>query len=327
MRVLVAGATDFFAPFIADDLIVRKHEVAVLGATGSAFADDVVRLDEHDSAKALCAALAGWRPEAVVDMVHDCAARADEVLSACAGKVARTVHLSSAAVYGPNPVCPVDEETELMRPDRAPPEVAAQACPELAERVQADRVVVAAMAQGAPATLLHMPHLYGPRDPRSAEWFFTKRVLDERKHIAVPDAGFQICHRGFVQNAARGVVQALTSAKAAGQVYNLGEEKLYTLAQLARAVANALDYGWDIYSVPGHLWRTPYDHTSFYDLSKARAQLRYRDSMIPRDGLELTIGWLCQSPPKDWSWPGIENPFDYAREDALIEEHGRKLEI
>jgi hypothetical protein len=49
--------------------------------------------------------------------------------------------------------------------------------------------------------------------------------------------------------------------------------------------------------------------------------------MIPRDGLELTTGWLCQSPPSDWRWPGIEQPFDYAREDALIDECGRKLDI
>jgi nucleoside-diphosphate-sugar epimerase len=313
---LIAAATEFFAPFIADDLVARRHEVAVLRSADFDFGGAVECIR---APVGLAEGVSTWRPDALVDMRHDSAARAQELLSACAGKVARTVHLSSAVVYGPDPVCPIDEETETVRRDRASPEAAAQ--------IEADQAVLAAMGEGAPATILRMPHLYGPRDPRSAEWFFVKRVLDERKRIAVPDGGFQICHRGFVQNMARGVVQALTAAKAAGQVYNLGEEKLYTLAQLARAVANALDYKCDIYSVPGHLWRTPYDHTSFYDLRKARAQLRYRDLMIPRDGLELTIGWLCQSPPQDWSWPGIEGPFDYAREDALIEECGRRLDL
>ena len=316
MRVLIAGATEFFAPFIADDLIARRHEVAVLTRDDFDFGAGIECIRESAG---LAEAVSTWRPDALVDMRHDGAARAQEVLSACAGKVARTAHLSSAAVYGPTPVCPIDEETELVRPDKAPPEAAAQ--------VEADQIVLAAIEKGAPATILRMPHLYGPRDRGCAEWFFVKRVLDERKRIAVPDGGFQICHRGFVQTMARGVVQALTTAKAAGHVYNLGEEKLYTLAQLARAVANALDYKCDIYSVPGHLWRTPHDHTSFYDLRKARAQLRYRDLMIPRDGLELTLGWLCQSPPRDWSWPGIERPFDYTAEDALIEECGRKLDL
>ncbi|MFB3883184.1 MAG: NAD-dependent epimerase/dehydratase family protein [Armatimonadota bacterium] len=321
MRVLIAGATEFFAPFIADDLLARRHEIAVLGDTEFDFGE-AARLDP---AEGLGSAVASWRPEAVVDMRHDSAARAEEVLSASRG--ARTIHLSSAVVYGANPVCPIDETTELAQPGVVPAEVGARTCPELAERVEADQVVLSAMAQGAPATILRMPHLYGPRDPRCAEWFFTKRVLDERKRVAVPDGGLAICHRGFVQNMARGAVQALTTAKSAGQVYNLGEEKLYTLAQLARAVANALDYKWDIYSVPGHLWPTPYDHTAFYDLRKARGHLRYRDLMIPRDGLELTIGWLCQSPPEDWSWPGIDAPFDYTREDALIEQCGHKLDV
>jgi len=316
VRVVIAGATEFFAPFIADDLIARRHEVAVLTSADFDFGAGVEGIRESAG---LAEAVSTWRPEALVDMRHDGAPRAQDVLSACAGKATRTVHLSSAVVYGPDPVCPIDEETELVRPDKAPPEAAAQ--------IEADQAVLAAIEKGAPATILRMPHVYGPRDPRSAEWFFTKRVLDERKRIAVPDGGFQICHRGFVQNMARGVVQALTTAKAAGQVYNLGEENLYTLAQLARAVANALDYKCDIYAVPGDRWRTPYDHTSFCDLRKARAQLRYRDLMIPRDGLELTLGWLCQSPPRDWSWPGIENPFDYAGEDAVIEEFGRKLDL
>ncbi len=316
MRVLIAGATEFFAPFIADALAAGRHEVGVLGETEFDFGEGIGRVGAGGT---LAEAVATWRPESVVDMTPCGPARAREVLSACAGKVARTVHLSSAAVYGPNPVCPIGEETALVRSEAAPPEVAAQ--------VEADRAVLAAIEEGAPAVILRMPHLYGPRDPRSAEWFFTRRVLDERKRVAAPDGGLHICHRGFVQNMARGVVQALMAPKAAGQVYNLGEEKLYRLGQLARAVANALDYQWDIYSVPGHLWRAPYDHTSFYDLRKARAQLRYRDLMIPRDGLELTIGWLCQSPPKEWSWPGIEDPFDYAREDALIEEFGRRLEV
>ena len=49
--------------------------------------------------------------------------------------------------------------------------------------------------------------------------------------------------------------------------------------------------------------------------------------MIPRDGLELTLAWLCQQPRGDvWAWPGIEEPFNYEREDELIEAYGRKLE-
>ncbi len=319
MRALLLGGTEFFAPFIVDELLAKRQAVSVLTTSSFDFGEGVQVIQaEASEPKAISDAITSWQPDGVIDMLHTSAARAAEVIACCRGRIKQSVHLSSAVVYGLNPVCPIDETTEMVRPEKASPEATAQAL--------ADQTVLVEMSNGFPGTIVRLPALYGPRQPRNAEWFFVKRVLDERKRVAVPEGGFQICHRGFVQNMARGVVQALTNAKAVGQVYNLGEEKLYTLAQLARAVARALDYEWDIYSVPGHLWPTPYNHTSFYDLRKARTQLRYRDRMIPRDGLELTIGWLCQSPPgEEWSWPGIERPFDYAREDALIEECGRKI--
>jgi len=321
VKVLLLGGTEFFAPFVADELLARGHTAAVLSESDYDFGEGVQRFtqDPRDPSAA-AAVVTSWKAEAVIDMLHDRPEQARLTVQMCQGLVQRSVHLSSAAVYGPNPTCPIDETTDTIRPDQASPPAAAQ--------IQADEAVLAAIAGGLPATILRMPHLYGPRDPLSAEWFFAKRALDGRTRIAVPDAGLHICHRGFVQNMAWGVVRALTAPRAAGQVYNLGEEKLYTLAQLARAVARALDHQWDIYSVPGDLWTTPYDTTAFYDLRKARAQLRYRDTMIPRDGLEITLGWLCQQPRgDDWRWPAIDHPFDYAREDALIDERGRKLDL
>lgn len=330
MRVLILGGTRFLGPFVVNELLRRQCDVAVLsrapvGGNAESFvrerydgpvqcyigdASDIARLQE---------ALRVWRPDAVVDMLHHDPNHAAVVAESCGG-LPRTVHLSCATVYGPWPICPVDEETETIRPELAAPEVAAQ--------LAADAVVLEAVAANRlSATIVRLPALYGPRDPRCAEWFFARRVLDERRRIALPDGGLAICHRGFVQNMAWGIVQALTASKAAGQVYNLGEEKLYTLAQLARGVARALDYEWELYSVPGHLWATPYNHTTFLDLRKARVHLRYKDRMIPRDGLELTLAWLCQRPRRDdWSWPGIAAPFEYAREDELIETQGARLE-
>jgi nucleoside-diphosphate-sugar epimerase len=321
VRVLLIGATEFLAPFVAYDFLDRGCEVAILADGSQDFGEEVTSLRGSSRAEGVIAgAIDEWAADAVVDMLHDRPEQADAVIAACRGRVQRSVHLSSAAVYGSAPVCPVDEETELASAENAPPQVAAQ--------IGADEAVLRAVEEGLPALTIRLAHLYGPRDPRCAEWFFAKRAMDGRTRIAVPDAGLHICHRGFVQNVSRGVVQALLSSRSRGPVFNLGEEKLYTLAQLARGVARALDHEWEIYSVPGDLWRTPYDHTCFFDLRKARAQLRYRDRMIPRDGLELTLAWLCQKPrSEDWRWPGIDDPFDYAREDELIDQRGRRLEV
>ncbi len=320
MRVLLIGATEFFAPFLARDLLERRCEVAVLTDSSHDFGEEVTSLEGSPRTEsAIAGAIDEWHADAAVDMLHHRPQQAETVIAACRGRVERSVHLGSAVVYGSAPTCPVDEETELAPAQSAPPQVAGQ--------IGADETVLRAVEEGTPGVIVRLAELYGPRDPRCAEWFFAKRALDGRTRIAVPDAGLQICHRGFVQNMARGVAQALLSARSRGPVYNLGEEKLYTLAQLVRGVARALDHEWEIHSVPGDLWRTPYDHTCFFDLRKARAQLRYRDRMIPRDGLELTLAWLCQNPrSEEWRWPGIEDPFDYAREDELIDQRGRKLE-
>jgi nucleoside-diphosphate-sugar epimerase len=321
VKVLVLGGTRFLGPFVVDELLSRGHQVALL-SRHEADHELPVRLYEGDASdpKTLQQAVGSWHPEGLIDMLHNGPDWARSVVCACAGNVQRSVHLSCAAVYGRKPYCPVDEATAVVDPKDAPPEVAA--------KIAADDVILEAAARDEiPAVVLRLAELYGPRDPRCAEWYFARRALDGRPCVALPDSGLQICHRGFVQNMARGVVQALTAPRASGQVYNLGEEKLYTLAQLAAGIARALDHKWDIYSVPGNMWTTPYAYTSFSDIRKARSQLRYRDQMIPRDGLELTMTWLTQHPrAEDWSYPGIEDPFSYAHEDALIEAHGVKLE-
>jgi nucleoside-diphosphate-sugar epimerase len=321
VKVLVLGGTGFLGPFVIDELLARGHEAAVLGRGEAAFGGPVKRYQGNASdAAALRRTVKAWRPEALVDMVHCNAEHARSVAGVCGGRLERSIHLSCAAVYGPSPICPVDEEAGVMRAEDAPPSVA--------DQIAADQVVLEAAAEEKlPAIVIRLPELYGPRDPKCAEWFFARRMLDGRKRIALPDRGLHIAHRGFVQNMAWGIAQALSARRAVGQTYNLGEEKLYTLAQLARGVARALHHEIELWSVPGRLWTAPYAHTSFFDLRKARAQLRYKDRMIPRDGLELTMAWLCQHPRgDDWTWPDIPAPFDYNREDALIEEHGERLE-
>ncbi len=321
MRVLVLGGTRFLGPFVVDELLDRGHEVAVLTRGEATFGGPVRRHQGNASdAGALRRTMKAWRPEALVDMLHCSPEHARAVVGVCAGRLERSLHLSCAAVYGPNPICPVDELTEVMSIRDAPPHVA--------DQIAADQVMLEAAAEEKlPAVVIRLPELYGPRDPKCAEWFFARRMLDGRERIALPDRGLHIAHRGFAQNMAWGIAQALSARRAVGQIYNLGEEKLYTLAHLARGVARALNHEVELWSVPGNLWAAPHAHTSFFDLRKARVQLRYKDRMIPRDGLELTIAWLCQPPLADgWTWPGIPAPFDYAREDALIEEHGVSIE-
>jgi len=321
MRVLVLGGTQFLGPFVVNELLRRGHEVAAVSRRACALFDAEIRafVGEASSPAVLAEAVSAWQPEGLVDLLHRNAAHAQAVAQVCGG-VQHSLHVSCISVYGPTPICPVEESTDPVRPEFAGPEVL--------DQIAADQVVLELAAQRKlPGTVVRLAQLYGPRDPRCAEWFFARRVRDGRAQVALPDMGLAIRHRGFVQNMAWGIAQALGLPRAVGEVYNLGDEKVYTLLQLARGVARALGHKWEIYSVPGHLWPTPYGGTCFLDLRKARAQLRYKDRMFPRDGLELTLAGLHQQPfAGEWSWPGLDAPFDYAREDQIIAQHGLRLE-
>ena len=119
MRVLLLGATEFFAPFIADELLARGHTPAVLTESDHDFGEGVQRFTQDPRDAAAAAEVArSWKPEAVIDMLHDTPEQARLTMKACRGRVERSLHLSTAAVYGPDPTLPTDATTETIAADK-----------------------------------------------------------------------------------------------------------------------------------------------------------------------------------------------------------------
>lgn len=86
MRVLVVGGTAFLGSFVVDELLRRRHQVAVLGAEAGEFRGPVSRLDGLPSdGRALREAVGSWQPEGVIDLVHDGPAQAASVAGAARG--------------------------------------------------------------------------------------------------------------------------------------------------------------------------------------------------------------------------------------------------
>ncbi len=56
------------------------------------------------------------------------------------------------------------------------------------------------------------------------------------------------------------------------------------------------------------------------DLSKLRGRLGYRDVVAPAEALARTARWLAAHPPapRGQEESVLEDPFDYAAEDALV---------
>lgn len=178
------------------------------------------------------------------------------------------------------------------------------------------------------ATHFRYPYLYGPRQLVPREWCIVRRVLDARSRIVVADEGLTLHHHAFTENAAHALLLAYDRPeRAAGQIFNVGDEDVLTVRQVIDVVARALGHRFEIVSLPYELalparplLAQPSPNHRVLDLTGIRAALDYRDRVPAREALARTARWLVDHPP---SPGGVEeqvltDPFAYAEEDALI---------
>ena len=177
------------------------------------------------------------------------------------------------------------------------------------------------------ATHFRYPFVYGPRQLAPREWSIVRRIRDGRPFIVLPDGGLTLVTFGYTENLAHAVLLAVDNDAARGEVFNCGDEECLTLRQVVELVSDELGHHWDIVSMPAEL-AVPArplmmaDRTTHrvMDLSKAKTLLGYTDVVPARAALRSTARWLFDNPPD----PGgieekvLEDPFDYATEDALV---------
>ncbi|MBY0399639.1 hypothetical protein K2X89_05045, partial [Myxococcota bacterium] len=100
-----------------------------------------------------------------------------------------------------------------------------------------------------------------------------------------------------------------------------------TIAQVAQVIAASMGHAWELVSLPWEIaWPArplvaqPWTTHRIVSLAKLEQELGYRDVVPPREALARTAKWLVENPPA----PGgieeqvLQDPFDYAAEDALV---------
>lgn len=178
-------------------------------------------------------------------------------------------------------------------------------------------------------TLLRYPYVYGPRAPGPLEWCIMRRVLDGRKRLIIPDSGLTLVAKAYAQNAAQAVLLAVDKpAEAAGQVFNVRDERMLPVRDWVRLICKAMNCEMELVSLPYELARPsrpysrrPHHHVS--DITKIKTLLGYRDVTPTDEAIERTVRWYLEHRPEPGSEAEQElrDPFDYAREDAVIEEY------
>jgi nucleoside-diphosphate-sugar epimerase len=192
------------------------------------------------------------------------------------------------------------------------------------EKILVERVTRTA---AAPTTVLRLPMVYGERDYQRRLFLELKRMNDRRPAIIMGRslAGWRWT-RGYVDNIAAAIALASTDERAAGRVYNLGDEHALTYADWVRAVGRAAK--WDGVleivpddEVPAQLRPPPGDYEQHLvaDTSRVRRELGFEDPVSLELALEATVAWERSNEA------GNGRPIDYAIEDALLRERGAKI--
>ncbi|MGH7917364.1 MAG: NAD-dependent epimerase/dehydratase family protein [Candidatus Binataceae bacterium] len=327
MKALVIGGTGPSGHLIVNGLVERGYAVAILH-TGNHEVDEIPPTVEHIHTDPFSAeALRGAVERRDFNLTIAAYGRLRRIAELMAGRTGRFISIGGAPAYrgDMNPAVLYPRGMPLPTPEDAP----------LLTREEEDgkgwRVVrtEAAVFQHHPhATHFRYPLLYGPYQIAPREWSIVRRVMDGRRAIIVPEDGLTLNHAAYVGNAAHAVLLAVDQPDAAaGQIYNVGDERVLTLRQVIEVVSSALDYSLEIVSMPwefalparpmiSQAWTTH----RVLDIGKIKVQLGYADVMPAEQALAFTARWLKEHPlqPRGPEEKIIQDPFDYRAEDELI---------
>ena len=334
MRVLIIGGTGFIGSYVLRRLLGEGHSVAVFhrGQSGSDLPRDALRITGD---RRRLADYGGqfdrFGPQVVLDMIPYVEEDARALTATFRGKVERVVAVSSQDVYrayglflrleeGELEPTPYDEEAPL-RTRLYPYRETAQGGEDLAyhyDKIAVERVVMS--DRQTPFTILRLPKVYGPGD-RGRIFDYLKRMDDGREVILLGERKSRWrWTRGYVENVAAAVALAVTDARAANRIYNLGEGYALSESEWARSIGLAAGWRGEVVSLPedalpqSMLEPYRFEQRLVAETGRFRKELGYEEETPRQEALRRAIDWERANPPADVDL----KRFDYAAEDAAL---------
>ncbi|HML21710.1 MAG TPA: NAD-dependent epimerase/dehydratase family protein [Aggregatilinea sp.] len=341
MRVLVIGGTRFIGPPIVDRLHAQGHEIMLLHRTpgiGATLPSGITHVygDRRADWADLAPRLRAFGPDVVLDMIALGEADAQQVMETFKGAAGRVVAISSQDVYlaygringtepGDSVRIPFDEDDALrekLYPYRGETPRAADDPMRWADDY--DKILVERRVMGdpdLPGTVLRLPMVYGPGDYQHRLFPYLKRMDDGRPAILLSEtAADWHWTRAYVENVAEAVMLAITDPRAAGRIYNVGDQPLLSMAAWVRTIGQAAGWQGEIEVVANDLLPEDMrDDALAQDLvaetTRIRRELGYREVVPLETAMARTVEWERAHPPAQ------VNPadFDYEAEDAVLE--------
>jgi nucleoside-diphosphate-sugar epimerase len=339
VRILVIGGTNFMGPLVVRSLSEQGHQVTIFhrGQTRADLPQGVqVILGERRPIASSAAELRKLAPEVVLDMIPFIEQDALEVMGIFSGVARRVVAISSQDVYrafgrvngketGAAESMPITEESPL-REDLYPYRGEAPRDQDDPRKWMDDydKILVERVVMGdanLPGTILRLPMVYGPRDYQHRLFSYLKRMDDHRPAILLDEAEAKWrWTRGYVENVAVAIALAVTDERAAGRIYNVGEQYTLTMSEWVDRIGRVAGWNGRVVFVPaGRLseplrWGINAEQDMVVDTSRIRRELGYAERVDLEEALRRTIAWERANPPKEID----PKEFDYAAEDAFL---------
>ena len=202
-----------------------------------------------------------------------------------------------------------------------------------AQIVATERAVLGASPT---ATHVRYPLVYGPHQLLPREWMIVRRALDGRRRLIVPDGGLQLRSAVHARNAAHALLLVVDDPEmSAGRVYHASDEHTPSLRQVVEIVAAAIGHRFELVGMPDEL-ATPArplmmltgSHHRYTPATALVRDLGYRDVISAAQGLADTAQWLLANQPERGGpiERALQDPFDYAAEDDLLDAWDRALD-
>ena len=329
MDVLVIGGTGPSGPLIVNGLVDRGHRVTILH-TGRHEVDTLppqsvvphIHADPFDETS--FRAGIGAQTFDVVFAMYGRLRMTTEVL---VGRTPRLFSIGGVPVYRGFGNAADNVPAGMRLPSREDDAGIGEESAEKIRKIWASERMV--FERHPDATHFRYPYIYGPNQVIPREWPIVRRALDRRPHLIVADSGLTIMSAAFVGNAAHAVLLAVDQIdRSAGRSYNVADDYQFTIAQLAELVMDEVGHRMELVSLPDGSARpassTLHNDTAHHrmvDASLIRNELGYRDLVDPEVALRSTIRWQIEhlAPDAAAAEHLLEDPFDYAAEDRLVE--------
>jgi len=275
-----------------------------------------------------CEEFREFAPELILDMIPLRESDAVGVMDTFRGIARRVVTVSSQDVYGaygkftgtetgPPENFPAGEDSSL-RKNLYPYRGMGMGLDDY------DKITVERVVMGEPeisGTVLRLPMVYGPGDRQHRLFNFLKPMDDGRPAVLLQE-GLHSWRwtRGYVENVSLAVAMAVTEEKAAGQIYNVGEEISLSMEEWVREIGRVAGWKGKILTVPEDLlpenlrMKENTEHHLVTDTTKIRKDLAFFETVSFDEGLKRAIEWERNNSPVKID----PLQFDYDTEDRII---------